>query len=180
MWFALIKQYWNVSLLRQEPENTPYSTLLLSIAGVIFFALIVMQWMISDINHQLTLGVAVLIVSSLIFSYVVYTWILLSLCRLTVRFVQTMTCLLAGHTVVHLVAFPLLLIMPILLGVKSATLMDSIVGILYLILTLALAIWQFMVSTYIFKHALSAPWFSAVLASFGLLACNILTISFWR
>lgn len=180
MWSALIKQYWNVSLLRQDPGDTPYSTLLLCIVGVAFFALIVLQWMISDLSHQLTIGVATLIVGSLVLSYALYTWLLLSLSRLQARFVQTLTCLLAGHMAVHLVAFPLLLILPLLLGVKTISLMGSIVGILYLILTLMLAIWQFVVSTYIFKHALTTPWFSAVLASFGLLACNILTISFWR
>ena len=180
MWFALVKQYWNVSLFRQEPSATPHSPLLAGIIGLIFFVLIVVQWMITDINQQLAFGSALIIAGSLVLSYVVYTWILLGLFRFQARFLQTLSCLLAGHAAVHLVAFPLLLIMPLLLDVKAATLMTSLVGIMYLGLTLALAIWQFMVSVYIYKHALTTSYFSAVLASFGLLAFNILTVSFWR
>ncbi len=180
MWLALIKQYWNVTLFREEPGNTPYSTLLLVIIGFAFFALIVMQWMMSDITHQLPFGSALLIAGTLACSYALYTWILLSLFKLKTRFVQTLTCLFAGHTAVHLVAFPLLLIMPLLLDVKSVGVVGSLVGMVYLVLTLMLAIWQFVVSTYVYKYALGAPYFSGVLAGFGLLAFNILTISLWR
>lgn len=180
MWLALIKQYWDVSVFKQEPSATPYSPLLLWIVCAVFFVLVVCQWLISDINHQLTWGMAMLVAGSLVMSYVAYTWMLLSMLRLQARFVQTLTCLLAGHTVVHVVAFPLLIVMPLLLDAKSTVLVGSFVGIAYLILTLMLAIWQFMVSAYIYKHALAKPYFSAVLASFGLLAFNILTVSFWR
>lgn len=180
MWLALIKQYWNVSLFKQEPGDTPYSTLLLGIVCVVFFALIVCQWLISDINHQLTWGMALLVAASLVLSYVAYTWILLSMFRLKARFVQTLTCLLAGHTIVHFVAFPLLLILPLFMGAHNTVVVGSLIGIAYLILTLMLAVWQFMVSVYVYKQALSTAYFSAVLASFGLLAFNILTVSFWR
>ncbi len=180
MWLALIKQYWNVSVFKQEPSTTPYSPLLLGIVCLVFFVLIVCQWLLSDINHQLTWGMALLIAGSLLMSYAVYTWMLLLMLRLQARFVQTLSCLLAGHTLVHVVAFPLLLMMPLLLGVESAALLGSFVGIVYLVLTLVLAIWQFMVSAYVYKHALGTPYFSAVLASFGLLAFNILIVSFWR
>ena len=148
--------------------------------SLVFFSLIVVQWMITDVNQQLTFGSALIVAVTLVLSYVLYTWILLSLFRLKTRFVQTVTCLFAGHSAVHLVAFPLLLIMPLLIGVQNASLLTSLVGILYLVLTLVLAIWQFMVSAFIYKHALGVPYFSAVLASFGLLAFNILTVSFWR
>jgi len=180
MWLALMKQYWNVSLFRQEPSTTPYSVFLLWIVGIAFYVLIVLQWMISDINQQLPFGAALLVAGTLALSYALYTWILLSLFRLKSRFVQTLTCLFAGHTAVHLLAFPLLLTMPMLIGAQGTPVIGSFVGIIYLVLTLMLAIWQFMVSTYIYKHALSAPYFSAVLASFGLLAFNILTVSLWR
>ncbi len=179
MWFALIKQYWNVSLLREKPENTPYSPLLACIVSLVFFVLIILQWMITDISQKLTFGAALLIAGSLILSYVLYTWVLLLLFRLRSRFLQTLSCLLAGHTVVHLVSFPLLLIMPLFLNVHLSPIIGPFIGILYLVLTLILAIWQFMVSAYIYKHALTVSWLAAILAGFGLLASNILTISFW-
>jgi len=37
-----------------------------------------------------------------------------------------------------------------------------------------------MVTVHIYKHALSIDYFPAVLASIGLLAFNILIVSFWR
>ena len=179
MWFILIKQYWNISLLREKPENTPYSPFLSCIVSLVFFAVIILQWMITDISQKLTFGVSFLIAGSLILSYVLYTWVLLFLFRLPSHFLQTLTCLLAGHTVVHLIAFPLLLIMPLFLNEHISPIIGPFVGFLYLVLTLILAIWQFIVSAYIYKHALAVSWLAAILAGFGLLACNILTISFW-
>lgn len=179
MWLALIKHYWNVSLLREKPENTPYSPLLSCIVGFIFLVLIVVQWMTTDVNQKLEFGSALLIAGSLILSYILYTWVLLVLFRLKSRVLQTLTCLFATHTIVHLAAFPLLLIMPLLLGVQATSIINSFIGIVYLVFTLMLAIWQFMVSAYIYKQALTVSWFPATLASLGLLACNILTISLW-
>ena len=179
MWFALIKQYWNVSMLREKPENTPYSPILSCIVALVFFVLIVFQWMMTDVNKKLEFGTALLIAGSLVLSYMLYTWVLLLLFRLKSRFLQTLTCIFAGHTVVHLAAFPLLLIMPLLIGVQTTSIISSFIGILYLVFTLTLAIWQFMVSAFIYKQALMVSWLSAILASLGLLACNILTISFW-
>ena len=179
MWFTLIQQYWNVSMLREKPENTPYSWFLSCIVGLVFLTLIVLQWMITDVNQKLTLGTALLIAGSLVLSYILYTWVLLLLFRLQSRFLQTFSCIMAGHTIVHMVAFPLLLMMPLFLSVKISPIIGSFIGILYLVLTLLLAIWQFMVSAYIYKHALAVSWLLAILAALGLLACNILTISFW-
>jgi len=179
MWFALIKQYWNVSLLREKPENTPHSLLLSCLVVFVFFVLIVLQWMITDLSRQLAVSAALLVAGSLVVSYLLYTWVLLRLFGLQSRFLQTLTCILAGHTAVHLVAFPLLFIMPLILKMPELTTFSPVIGVLYLALTLILAVWQFMISAYIFKHALTASWLAATLASLGLLACNILTISFW-
>lgn len=179
MWLVLIKQYWNVSILKEKPENTPYSPILFCIASLLFLLLIVVQWMMTDISQKLTIGVACLIGVSLILSYVAYTWVLLKLNRLPSRFLQTCTCLLFVHTIVHLAAFPLLLIMPFILHGNASSTMSPVFGIFYLALTLLLAVWQFVLSAYIYKHALTVSWLAAILAGLGLLACNILTISFW-
>ncbi len=179
MWLELIKQYWNVSVLREKPENTPHSLFLFAFVVFAFFSLIVLQWMMTDVSQQLSFGVALMIAGSLVMSYVTYVWVLLRLFRLQSRFLQSLTCIFAGHTAVHLVAFPLLLIMPVFLKMPGLSTVSPFIGVLYLALTLILAVWQFMISAYIFKHALTSSWLSASLSSFGLLACNILTISFW-
>ncbi len=103
---------------------------------------------------------------------------LLSSFRLRDRFVQTLTCVLAGHMIVHLFAFPLLAITPWLAGMQIAQPLALLIGVLYLILTLVLTVWQFMITVHIYKHALGIEYFPAVLASLGLLAANILVVSF--
>ena len=85
-----------------------------------------------------------------------------------------------SHLVVHFFAFPLLLMTPILVGSDMDKTLVLLIAIVYLILTLSLTVWQFLVTAHIYKYALDLDYFAAVLASFGLLACNILTVSFWQ
>lgn len=180
MWVALIKRYWQVSIFKETPANTPYSTLLLVATALIFFLLVVMQWMIADIDEVFTLGTSLLAAGALLISYGVYTVVLLLLFRMFNRTVQTLTCLLAGHTIVHLFAFPLLLVAPWFVEAKMIQPLALLVAVVYLILTFVLTIWQFMITVHIYKHALGIEYFPAVLASLGLMACNILVVSLWR
>lgn len=180
MWAALIKRYWQVSIFKETPANTPYSPLILSAIAVFFFFLIVMQWMIADFEEIFTLKTSMLAAVTLLITYAAYTFILLLVFKMPNRTVQTLTCLLAGHGIVHLFAFPLLLLVPWLSEAHLFEILALIVGIIYLILTLALTAWQFMITVHVYKHALGIEYFPAVLASLGLMACNILIVSLWR
>ncbi len=180
MWAALIKRYWQVSIFKETPANTPYSLLLLGIIALVFFFLIVLQWVIADVDQLFSLNISLLAGTTLIASYVVFTVALLLAFRMQSRIVQTLTCVLAGHTIVHLFAFPLLLVTPWLVGTNIDEPLALLVGVVYLILTLILTVWQFMVTVHIYKHALGIDYFPAVLASIGLLASNILVVSLWR
>ncbi len=180
MWVALIKRYWLVSIFKETPANTPYSSFMLGTIAIFFFFLIVMQWMIADFEEIFTLKTSILAAATLLLSYGLYTLALLLMFRLPNRTVQTLTCLLAGHTIVHLFAFPLLLVAPWLSENHLFEFLALLVGIVYLILTLALTAWQFMITVHVYKHALGIEYFPAVLASFGLMACNILIVSLWR
>ncbi len=180
MWAGLIKRYWQVSVFKETPANTPYSFLLLGFISFFFFLLIVVQWMIADTDNQLTLNMSLLAAGALLASYGLYTAALLFAYRMPSRIVQTLTCLLSGHTIVHLFAFPLLLVTPWLVDTTIIQPLGLFIGVMYLILTLMLTIWQFMVTVHIYKHALGVDSLPAVLASLGLLACNILIVSFWR
>lgn len=180
MWAALFKRYWQVSIFKETPANTPYSILLLAASAFIFFVLIVMQWMIADVDEVFTLGSSFLAAGALLLSYGIYTVVLLSLFRMLNRIVQTLTCLLAGHTIVHVFAFPLLLVAPWLIDANVIQPLALLVAVVYLILTFVLTIWQFMITAHIYKHALGIEYFPAVLASLGLIACNILVVSLWR
>ena len=180
MWIALIKKYWRVSLFKETPANTPYSVLLLGLIAVFFFLLVVVQWTLADIEQQYSVISSILSGVALVLSYSMYTYVLLFLFQQSNRMVQTLTCLLAGHTIVHLCAFPLLLLVPWFAEAKIVEPLILFIGFVYLILTLILTIWQFMVTVHIYKHALGIGYISSLLASIGLLAFNILVVSIWR
>jgi hypothetical protein len=180
MWIALIQQYWRVTLFKESPENTPYSVFMLGVSALFYFLLMVSQWLLADTENRFNLGNSLLTGLGLLFSYGLYTYLLLSVYRVTNRTVQTLTCLLATHIMVHLCSWPLLLVGPWLAQVQMSPILGLLVGIIYLITTLILTVWQFMVTVHIYKHALAIEYIAAILASIGLLACNILVASFWR
>jgi len=177
---ALIKRYWQVCLFKETPANTPYSFLLLSIITIFFYLLMVLQWVIADISEIISYESLLLAGLTLIASYIFYTYALLLIYKFSSRIVQTLSCLIASHAIVHVLAFPLLLVAPILTQSNINPLLGLIISVLYLIFTLILTIWQFMVSVHIYKHALGIENIPAILASFGLLSCNILIVSLWR
>ncbi len=179
MFWTLIKRYWDVSCFKETPDNTPYSLLLLLLVACCFLLLVVMQWMLADVEGLFTFSTALLAGFTLLLSYGLYTLGLLYVFKVSNRTVQGLTCLLAGHALVHLFAFPLLLLAPLFAVAQMPALLAFILGVIYLVLTLALTIWQLMVSVHIYKHALSIAYFPAVLASLGLVACNILMVSLW-
>jgi len=179
MWFKLIDQYWQICLFKQTPANTPYSPLLLFLAGVLFFLLLLVQWMMSSFASHIGVSTVLLLGCLLLSSYACYTGFLLFLFHLSARMVQTLTCLLMTHTIVHLFSLPLLLVPIISMGSGSSSL-PSLVGVLYLVLTLLLSVWQFMITVHIYREALTLKYLGAVLASLGLLGSNILIVSLWR
>jgi len=180
MWAALIKRYWQVSIFKKTPDQTPYSWFLLIIIALFYYALVMMQWTIAEVEQASPLRGGLLVGVLFILSYALYTFALLFVFRVASRLVQTLSCLYAGHAVVHVFALPMLLLSPWLISANMLEPMMRFVSIIYLIATLMLTVWQFMVSVHIYKHALGVDYLAAVLASIGLLASNILTISFWR
>ena len=180
MWVELIKRYWQVCLFKEKPENTPYSPLLLGVVASIYYVLNVVQWSLLDADRLFSVEMSLLVGATFIASDTIYTWALLYVSKKSNRMVQSLTCLLAGHAMVHLCAFPLLIIAPWLFETPLIQPIAWLIGILYLVVTLGLTIWQFMVTVYIYKHALAVDYLPATLAGLGLLACNILMVSFWR
>lgn len=180
MWETLLKRYWRVSIFKDTPENTPYSAFLLVLAAFVFFILILLQWSIADIKQQFRFSTSVFAALSLVASYFAYSFLLLTCYNKASRMVQTLTSLLASHVLIHFFAVPLLLITPLLMSTEPGQPGTLALSILYVILTLVLTAWQFLVTAHIYKSALDLEYFAAVLASFGLLACNILTVSFWQ
>lgn len=180
MWSQLIKQYWQVSLLKDTPANTPYSPLLLGLVAFIYYILNLMQWSLVETDELFSIDVSLLAGLMFIASDAIYTAALLFVSSKANRIVQSLTCLLACHAIVHICAFPLLIIAPWLYEAHLIEPLGLIIGILYLSLTLMFTAWQLLITVHIYKHALAVDYLTAALASLGLLACNILMVSFWR
>ncbi|RUR10534.1 hypothetical protein [Legionella sp. km772] len=176
----LLSSYWNICLLRESPENSPYSIELLFLGVFLFVSVMSLQWSFSDFNFSNNLLLVIIASFCLVFSFIFYTFILLFLKKLKARSVQTATSLLYVHSIIHILALPLFILDPYLTHVNLKNPIFLLIGVLYLFVTLGLSIWQFIVTAHIYKFALNSTPIQSVLAAFGLVAVNVLTLSFWR
>lgn len=178
MW-QLIKQYWRVTIFKESPANTPYSWLVFLLVYCLYVVVIVMQWQKIGVKNP---NDALLVVAAflLVFSYYVYTALLLIANRKQNRIVQTVTALLVSHLIILLISFLLLLISPELTEADMVYPSMRILLMIYILKTLLLVAWQFLIAAHIYKQALELDNFTAMLASIGLLASNILTIIWWQ
>ena len=180
----MIKQlffyYWRICLLKESPENSPYSRIFLALSAILLAFVLVIQWQFSDVLFADDLLTTLMAALSLIVSYVIYNSIILFFRGLSLRLVQTLTCLFSTRIIIHILACPLLLVDPYLSHANLKNPHLLFVAVIYLFITLGLSIWQFVITAHIYKYALSTSAIQSVLAAFGLLAVNILTVSFWR
>ncbi|TAL62363.1 MAG: hypothetical protein EPN84_06610 [Legionella sp.] len=177
---AIILYFWQLSLCRENPKNSPYSLGLMLFCGFLLLILLVMQWWLSDFEISADLLFVNLAAFCLLVSYVLYTYALLAFRNIASRAVQTITCLFATHTIVHLFAMPLILTAPFLNRFNLENPLLLLLAVVYLMATLGLSIWQFIITAHIYKDALDCNPVQSVLAAFGLIAVNILTLTFWR
>lgn len=175
----LFRCYWRVALLKESPANTPYAPVLMLLSALFFMMVMIYQWSNSNLGLTNDFAYSVLIALSLITSFVVYSFALLAVKGLSSRLVQTVTTLFLTHSLIHLCAVPLFIFDPYLVKVEEKKPLLLLIGMIYLLVTLALSVWQFAVTACIYKNALQINMIQAVLAAFGLVAINILTISFW-
>ena len=181
---ALIKKivlcYWNVSQLKESPQNTPYSAFLGTLSFILLSLILTLQWALSGIESSDNLVKQFIISTSLALSFIIYTAAILFFKGLSARFIQTSTCLLGAFSIIHLLALPLFALDPYLIHINLKNPIYFFIAVLYLFFTLGLSLWQFIITAHIYKHALNASPVQSVLAAFGLVAVNILTLSFWR
>jgi len=180
MMIALCIYFRQLCLLKETPENLPYSFLMMVLGAMVFILVMIFQWYFSRVFLTPDLLVLGIIGFSLSLSFVIYTYGLLYFTHYKERFIQTMTSLFWVHIIIHLLAVPLLLFDPYLSGPHGQNPLIPGIGLFYLFVALGLSVWQFVVTAHIFKHALSTTPVQSVLAAFGLIAVNILTVSFWR
>jgi hypothetical protein len=172
--------YWELCLFKKSPEDTPYSLVLL-VTGVLALTFIMsLQWILSHFDFSGDLLLLFVAGLSLVVSFIAYTALILFFRRFITRFVQTISCLLWVYAIVHALAMPLFVVDPYLVDANLKNPFFLFIGVVYLFVTLGLSVWQFVITAHIYKHALNTTPVQSVLAAFGLLAVNILTLSFWR
>lgn len=180
MWLAILKKYWRVTTFRETPANTPYSFFVLILAVLTYFLIVVLQWELMDFKNQFSLAATMLAALLLVVSYYAYTALLLITTDKSNRTLQTVTSLLMCHLLILLFGFILVLVAPILAKADMTQISMRLLVMIYLLNVLVLTLWQFAVAAHIYKNALDSDYLTAMLASFGLLAANILTITLLR
>lgn len=176
----ILKFYWQLAILKAKPEDSPYSSFLMIATGLLYALTMLMQWALLDLDLPIYFLGSLGAVVSLILSYAGFTYILLAFRNLTSRLVQTLTCLFATHTIVHLCVSPIMLFSPLMTPKNLANPVFFMFGMLYLFIILGLSIWEFLITAHIYKSALNATVMQAILAAIGLDAINILTVTLWQ
>lgn len=177
MFHLIFDRYWDICLLKESPENTPYSISRMVLSGFFLVLLIMIEWNVTSLKSSNDMVNSVLISFFLIVSDVIYTYLVLSFKGLTARLVQVVTSLFFINIIIHILVVPLLLIAPYLSQIHLRGPLFLFLGIIYLLLSLGLSIWQFVITANIYKFALNVTMIQAVLTAFGLVAVNILTVS---
>ncbi|RUR18906.1 hypothetical protein ELY21_06700 [Legionella sp. km535] len=177
---SLFLVYWKLVIFQETPDNTPYSHFLMGISILFLTLVMTIQWNFSELEFSDDLLITTLIALSLVFSFVVYTFAILYLRGLGSRWVQTVTCLCTSHAIIHLLASPLFLVDSYLANAHFKNPLVLFIAVIYLFVTLGLSVWQFVLTAYIYKSAMSSTTVQSVLAAFGLIAVNVLTVTFWR
>lgn len=173
----ILERYWGICLLKESPENTPYSITRLFLSGIFLALLMVTEWSFSHLTSSDDLGSNLFVATSLIISYVIYTYVVLFLKGYASRLVQTVTALFYTSIIIHILVAPLLFIAPYLSQIHLKNPVLLFLGVLYLFMSIGLSVWQFVITAHIYKFALNTTAIQSVLTAFGLIAVNILTVS---
>jgi hypothetical protein len=177
MLHLIFDRYWDICLLKDSPENTPYSITRMVLSGVLLVLLMTIEWNYSFFNSSEDMVNNTFISVCMVISYIVYTYLILYFKSLTPRLIQTVTSLYCINIIIHILVIPLLIIEPYLSLTNLRNPLFLFVGIIYLFLSLGLAIWQFVITAHVYRSALNTTAIQSVLAAFGLIAVNILTVS---
>lgn len=153
---VLIRPFWNLCLLRANPQDLPLSSALMTLAVSAYF---VAGWLLAGAIYGFGLSLFQTGADLLILS--LYTYSLLQISGYRQRFTQTLTALTGAGAIVTLVAIPLS--SAILRSVSQGESVNLLVGLGYLLLMG----WLLVVYAHIYRHALSRGLPFGLLVSLG-------------
>ena len=150
---ALIFPFVRICLLRMKPQDLPSSTTLL---GLVLLTHTVVGVTIAGVNLRFGQALAAGVIDTALLAGLT-TGLLMS-CNLRARAVQTMSALAGAGTIIGFLAFPVSIWLH---DAHQARVQSPILSLLLL----AMLGWSLLVSSHVFRHALSAPFYVGVLVS---------------
>lgn len=163
----LIKFYWEICIFKEKTENSQYSPLLLFIS--IFLSLTLSYLVIMRINFYAPILNLLLIttfghifLATLLLSPVVtitYTVVLLQICNLKERIIQSLTCLLMSLNIIYVILFMLFFFMQIIVKLALSN-QHGLIAIGFIFGTVFISgfvcLWLIALLRKIYKEALGA------------------------
>lgn len=174
---AVLKTYWQLCFFKRGPQDTPHSRVMTVIACCLLIMLLLTQLFIIDVNHKISFDIAFIRALLLIFGISLYTFLILQLVKHRNRVIQTINSLLFAQIIVHVIAFPLLLITPEFTLDQTVLVSDKLLAMVYFLILIFLNVWHLMINAHIFMQALSKTFGVGLLVSFGLLAFVLLVVN---
>ncbi|NIN35213.1 MAG: hypothetical protein GWO08_12845 [Gammaproteobacteria bacterium] len=143
MLVTLFKNYFEICLLRKNPQDLPRSTELLAVSLALYIAI---STLVIVYTAPLATAMASSVIEILLVSLI--TWVILRLHKKPERLMQTLTAIVGTGCIISLFAIPL-----IYSGMlwQTGEVLQSVAALLYL----ALVIWNIMVLGHILRHALA-------------------------
>ena len=163
---VIIKAFFDMCLLRRQPQDIPASRELLVFTVGIY---LLITFLVVELDQMVTDTIlAGLIDTGFLLAFV---YLLLFLCRKASRWTQTVTAL-AGTGIIFSV-----LVIPIIIGTFDSDPMTPVQQIFYLFQYIIL-IWYVVVLAHIFRHAISSSFVTGMFISIIYVLSSLILIEF--
>lgn len=162
--FNIVKILFNICLLRDGPEDLPYSHVILSLIIVLSF---IVSVLIGSIVHDINTS----ILSSIAGLFFTFIFAKLLLIKKPERFLQTFCAMLGTVTIINLFSLP---------SVYSLTYLElsETVNMFFSLTGFALFVWIVIVYGYIFSKALSSLMGYGLAISVGYALLSLMILEF--
>ena len=167
---ALFRLFLSIAVLRQGPQDVPYSRFLfVALLAVLFIADLLINQFLSapGKEHEPMKLLMFLILANVILYGLIY--LLIYVHGFANRAIQAMTALLGVELVIKLAQLPIFFIMPLFAESKGILLLLNYV----IVMTFG---WELVADVHIYRHALSISALRAVLITLALFSLQIFLV----
>ena len=169
---AILKQFWAICLFKSGPQDLSYSKSLCLL--VIILNGVIGWYHLYVAKNSLHPGLISLV---LLFVNLGFVWVLLQLKSRGMRYVQTITALMATSLIINVLAVPLMLAQFHLVQAVFPQGIMFMLSLLYLLLVVGINLWLIFIGAHIFSQALTVNLLIGVLISLSMMGLDILLYS---